>query len=83
MIYRCCYKYRQQVYGYFWSFKNKFEYAPKYFETELPMAKYDDDGNFIESYSSVYEAAEKNNIINHDNIMHCVRGYSKHCGGFR
>ena len=83
LISRCCHNLRQQVYGYYWSFKNKFEYTPKYHDTELPVAKYNDDGEFIESYSSVYEAAKAINMANHDNIMHCIRGYSKHCGGFR
>lgn len=83
LISRCCHNLRQQVYGYYWSFKNKFEYNPKYHDTELPVAKYNDDGEFLESYSSVYEAAKAINMANHDNIMHCIRGYSKHCGGFR
>lgn len=83
MITRCCDNLRQQVFGYYWSYKNKFEYKPKYFETAIPVAKYDDAGNFICSYSSVKEAAKDVQMANHDNIMHCIRGYSKHCKGFR
>lgn len=83
MITKCCKGFRQQVYGYYWSYKNKFEYAPKHFDTEIPVAKYNDAGEFIESYTSVKHAAEENNIVKYVNIMSCIRGYSKHCGGYR
>lgn len=67
--------------GYFWSFKNKFE--PKKNNHLSPVAKYNDNGEFIESYNSIKEAAEMNNIKTSANIIAAIKGYQKRCGGFR
>lgn len=70
-----------QAFGYFWSFKNKFKY--KIDKRFTPVAKYNNNGEFIESYSSIKEAAEKNHIKTPSNIVHAIQGYQKRCGGFR
>ena len=70
-----------QAYGYFWSFKNKF--IPKVNNHLAPVAKYNDDGIFIESYSSIKEAADSNNIRTPANIIAAIKGTQKRCGGFR
>jgi hypothetical protein len=45
------------------------------------VCKLDKLGNFIETYSSVSEAAEKN-ILASNAIYNCLIGISKSCGGF-
>lgn len=86
-ITQCCLKRKHQFGGYFWSFKNKFEFDPTDFKNTTPVAKYNDDGEFLESYSSLKEAAIANNIggknINTANIIATIRGSQKRCGGFR
>ena len=42
-----------------------------------------DDGTFIESYSTIKEAAAANNINTPTNICHAISGKQKRCGGFR
>ncbi|MCF0114376.1 MAG: hypothetical protein HUJ56_03405, partial [Erysipelotrichaceae bacterium] len=72
-------KVRNQALGYYWSFTNKFE-----LKTNLSaVAKYTDDGTFIESYSSVKEAAKANNLKSGSAIIHAIRGTQKHAAGFR
>lgn len=70
-----------QSLGYFWSFKNKFELRVN--KSLSPVAKYNDNGEFIESYTSIKEAAEDNNIKSPSNITNAIKGYQKRCGGFR
>ena len=70
-----------QAYGYYWSFKNKFE--PRKDNHLSPVAKYNDFGEFLESYNSIKEAAECNNIKSPANIIASIRGSQKRCGGFR
>lgn len=81
LINNCCQKIINQAFGYYWSFKNKFEF--KVNNNITPVAQYSDEGKFIESYSNIYEAAEENNIKNPFNIISVIQGYQKHCGGFR
>lgn len=71
----------KQSFGYFWSFKNKFELKTN--KHLAPVAKYNDKGEFIESYTSIKEAADNNNIKNSSNIINAIKGYQKRCGGFR
>lgn len=71
----------RQAYGYYWSFKCKFDYVVPVRTTAV--AKYNDAGNFIESYSSVKDAAESNGIKTPSNIIAAIRGSQKRCGGFR
>ena len=70
-----------QSFGYFWSFKNKFELKTN--KHLVPVAKYNDEGKFLESYTSIKEAADANNIKTPSNIINAIKGYQKRCGGFR
>lgn len=70
-----------QAYGYYWSFKNKFE--SKRNNHLSSVAKYNDNGEFIESYNSIKEAADSNNIKTPANILAAISGSQKRCGGFR
>ena len=47
------------------------------------VAKYTDEGFFVESYSSIKEAAEDNDIKTPANIIAAIKGQQKRCGGFR
>lgn len=78
-INNCCLKITRQSFGYYWSYKNKFEYKPK----GTAVAKYNDEGVFLESYSSIKEAAEANKIKTPTNIYNAISGKQKRCGGFR
>ena len=71
----------RQAFGYYWSFKNKFEYNP--YTPEKAVAKYNDAGEFLESYTSIKEAAIANNIKTKENINAAIAGRQKRCGGFR
>ena len=70
-----------QAYGYYWSFKTKFEFQTN--KHYAAVAKYDDEGNFLESYSSIAEAGLKNGMPAHNNIGAAIKGTQKRCGGFR
>lgn len=70
-----------QAYGYYWSFKTKFEMKTN--KNYAAVAKYDDDGNFLESYTSIAEAGLKNGMPAHNNIGAAIKGTQKRCGGFR
>lgn len=74
----CCKKTRQ-AYGYFWSYKCKFEYEAY----AQAVAKYDDNGIFLESYTSIKEAAKINNIPSKSGIRAAISGKQKRCKGFR
>lgn len=80
-IWNVCNGKSNQAYGYFWSYKNKF--IPKVNNHLAPVAKYDNNGTFIESYSSIKEAADLNNIKTPANIIAAIKGTQKRCGGFR
>lgn len=41
----------------------------------MPVAKYNDEGQFLESYTSIKEAAEANNIKTSSNIIAAIKGY--------
>lgn len=76
-----CNKITKQAYGYFWNYKNKFEY--EIYSKNKAIAKYDDSGKFIESYTSLKEAASENNIKSTTQISHAIAGKQKRAGGFR
>lgn len=78
-ISNACNKVTRQAYGYYWSHKCKFEYEPY----GTAVAKYDDEGNFIESYTSVKEAARAHGMSGSGNIHAAIKGTQKHCAGFR
>lgn len=79
-IYECCKGERKQGFGYYWSFKNKFEYRPKI--EILAVARYDDNGIFQEAYSSVSEAA-KEFSVDKSGIYMAISGKNKHCKNWR
>lgn len=80
-IFNVCHKITRQAYGYYWSFTNKFEYNP--YKNGVAVAKYNDNGEFLESYDSISEAARQNNIKSDANIIAAIKGTQKRCGGFR
>lgn len=80
-INRVCLGQSGQACGYFWSFKNKFN--PKKNNHLAAVAKYNDEGKFLESYTSLKEAAKANNIKTSGNIIAAIKGTQKRCGGFR
>lgn len=80
-ISQVCLDIHTQAYGYYWSFKNKFN--PRKNNHLSPVAKYNDAGQFLESYNSIKEAADSNNIKSPSNILAAIRGSQKRCGGFR
>ncbi len=80
-ISRVCLNNASQAYGYYWSFKNKFN--PKKNNHLSPVAKYNDKGEFLESYNSIKEAADENNIKSAANIIAAIKGSQKRCCGFR
>lgn len=80
-IHNVCHNITRQAYGYYWSFKRKFEYN-EYIRSKA-VACYDDSGKFIKSYSSLTEAAFDVGLSNGQAISKCIRGYSKHAKGLR
>lgn len=80
-ISNCCLEKVNQAYGYFWSFKPKFEFRTN--KHHAAVAKYDDDGNFLESFTTLKEAAQAHGLKTNANIIACIKGKQKHCGGFR
>lgn len=80
-IYHVCIGKTIQAYGYYWSYTNKFELRPN--KNCSAVAKYNDAGNFLESYTSIAEAARENNINTAANIRAAISGRQKRCGGFR
>lgn len=77
-IHNVCNKITRQAYGYYWSFKPKFEYI----SYAHAVAKYDDEGNFLESYTTVKEAAAAHSV-SVTNIRAAISGRQKRCRGFR
>ena len=79
-IHECCRGERKQGFGYYWSFKNKFEYTSK--NEILAVARYNDEGVFMESYSSVAEAANALETTK-NGIYQAICGKNKRCKGWR
>lgn len=80
-IHNVCRGTTRQAYGYYWSFKNKFEFRVN--KNYTAVAKYNDNGEFLESYTSIVEAAKENNINTPGNIQAAIVGRQKRCGGYR
>lgn len=78
---RCCNGQYNQAKGYFWSFNKKFEYKTN--KHYAAVACYNDEGKFIKSFSTLKEAAEYCNLKTSSNIIACIKGKQKHCGGLR
>lgn len=80
-IHNVCNKITHQAYGYYWSFTRKFEYN-EYIKSKA-VAKYNDSGQFIESFSSLKDAAKSVGLKDPSSISNCIRGKTKHAKGFR
>lgn len=80
-IHNVCHGKSSQAYGYYWSFKRKFEYKER--SKLKAVARYDDSGNFLESYSSLKEATAAVGLKDSAAISNCIKGKSKHAKGFR
>ena len=76
-----CDKITKQAYGYYWSFKRSFEYSE--YNQFKAVACYNDEGEFITSYSSLKEAATAMGLKDTSAISNCIRGKSKHAKGLR
>lgn len=76
-----CNNITRQAFGYYWSFKDKFNYNP--YNSKIAVAKYNLDGTFIESFTSIKEAAESLGLTNSSNLSGAIRGLHKTCKGFR
>lgn len=76
-----CDKITKQAYGYYWSFKRRFEYNE--YNQSKAVACYNDEGEFITSYSSLKEAATAIGLKDGSAISNCIRGKSKHAKGLR
>lgn len=75
-----CRKKVNKAYGYYWSYKHIFDYQDS---KTRAVAKYNDQGEFLDVYNSIKEAAEENNIKTPANINAAIAGRQKRCGGFR
>lgn len=80
-IWNVCNNKVRQAYGYYWNYTNKFEYN-EYIQTKA-VAKYDEEGNFIESYSSIKEAAAAHGLKSSTSIINNIKGKQKRAVGFR
>ena len=80
-IWNVCNKITRQAFGYYWSYKSKFEFNP--YNGCTAVASYKDDGTFIKSYTSLKEAAQEYNLKTTSNIIACIKGKQKRCGGVR
>lgn len=80
-ISNCCLEKVNQAYGYYWSFNTKFNFKTnKHYSA---VAKYNDAGEFIKSYTTLIEAAREHGLKTSSNIIACINGKQKHCKGFR
>lgn len=79
LIQKACSNNNCTAYGYYWSYKCKFEYIPP---KRTAVAKYNDLGEFIESYNSVADAS-RDIKVNQANIIAAIAGRQKRCAGFR
>lgn len=77
----CCNKVQHQAYGYFWSYKCKFESLKN--NHLSAVASYNDDGEFLKSFTNIKEAADYYNIKSPSNIIAAIKGTQKRCGKLR
>ena len=70
-----------QAGGFFWNYKKKFEFNPKKVK-KTAVACYNDNGDFIKSFTSITEAAIENKVS--PSTLHgCISGKCKHCANLR
>jgi len=74
-----CNNITRQAFGYYWSYKPKFDYNP-YLGCKA-VAMYNDDGEFIQSFTSLKEASEIFGSCS--NIIAAIKGTQKRCAGYR
>lgn len=74
-----CNKTQGQACGYFWSFKKRFDFNPENGLKNIAVAEYDEQGNFIKSYTSLRQA-ESETGIQRTLISNCIKGKSKFAG---
>ena len=72
--------------GFFWYYKDDYDIGkinPKsrFLKFYIPVDKYDLQGNFIQSYSSIIEASKNSNVSN-SQIYNVIIGKLKQTGGF-
>lgn len=70
-----------QAGGFYWSFKKHFDFDPKKVR-KTAVACYTDDGVFIQSFSSITEAA-KFYKVGISTLSQCISGRHKHCAKVR
>lgn len=71
---------QSQAGGYYWNYKKRFDYkAPS---QTVAVACYNDDGTFIQSFTSLKDAGEFYNV-HPSAITSCIKGKSKHCAKVR
>lgn len=80
-IQNVCNKITRQAFGYYWSYKHIFEYMP--YDPMVAVAKYSLGGEFLESYTSLQDAAIAIGLKNSGNLSGAIRGKHKTCKGFR
>jgi hypothetical protein len=69
-----------QAGGYYWNYKKRFDY--KIPSPTIAVACYNDNGTFIQSFTSLKEAGEAYNV-HYSAITACIKGKSKHCAKVR
>lgn len=72
---------RRSAGGYYWSYEKHFNYCPPE-PYMIAVASYTDDGDFVRSYMSITEAAKEMNV-GVPTLYKAVKGYKKHCAGYR
>lgn len=82
----CCLGKRNQAHGFQWRFKSegleKIEPVQKPKYHLRPVTCFDDDGNVVETYSSIKEACIARGVSS-GNICQCLCGKVQHTGGLR
>lgn len=71
----------RQVYGYYWSYKHIFNYQS--YNRNKAIAMYDTKGHFLQSFTSIKDAAESLKIKSSGNIIAAIKGLQKTCKGYR
>lgn len=79
-IWNVCNKKSKSAYGYYWSYKNKFDYVPNGHLKAVAM--YNDAGEFLECFNSIKEASIRFHVSD-GNIHAAIKGKQKHCAGYR
>ena len=79
VINNVCMKRSNSAYGYYWSYKRRFDYNNPY----SAVAAYNDEGELLYIFNKLKDAAEFIDQSNGSNILSCIKGIYKHCKGYR